>query len=122
MGYDDDQYAAKQHVTLHLPELTNNDANAVLGRLQFFHKAKILDARAEILRTSYDIATSTLQIYVDDSSIGAIVLTTETVGTIIDADLTETTIASTSSIELQQDVATMTGDCLVTVEYQELFE
>jgi hypothetical protein len=119
--YDDDKYGLAQTAVIHIPAPPSADM-LVLARLQFFTKVKILEARACIVGTAYDEATATLEIYVDDGSIGNIILTTETVGTILDASLADTEIASTSSLEIQQTHETATGLCDLMIQYQEMFE
>lgn len=122
MTYDDDRFGLEQTAIIHLPPPTDTDDNEVILRLQWFNNIKLLEARASIVATAYDRATSTLQLYLDDGSIGAIVLTTETVGTIVDASLTDTTISSTSSLEVQiNDEGTTTGVCDLILQYQEMF-
>jgi hypothetical protein len=120
--YDDDKYGLKQTTIMRLPAPTTNDADEVVARINFFTKTKILEARAIVVGTAYDEATATLEIYLDDGSIGNIILTTETVGTVIDASLADTDVASTSSIEIQQTHATATGICDLMLQYQEMFE
>jgi len=120
--YDDDKYGLEQTAVIHMPAPTTNDADEVVLRLQFFTKTKILEARAMVVGTAYDEATATLEIYLDDGSIGNIILTTETVGTTVDASLADTTVSSTSSIEIQQTHATATGLCDLMIQYQEMFE
>jgi hypothetical protein len=124
MSYADDHYMGNRTIALRITpsEPATNDASKVVARLQFFTKIKVLEARAIVLGTGYDEATASLLIYHDDTSIGAIVLTTETVGTMVDASLADTEIASTSSIEIQQTHATATGCCDLMIQYQEMFE
>lgn len=119
--YDDDKYGLEQTAVIHIPAPTTNDAAEVLARLVFFTKTKILEARAIVVGTMYDEATATLELLKDDGSIGAIVLTTETVGTVVDASLTDTTFETTNSLEIQQSHATATGLCDLMVQYQEMF-
>lgn len=120
--YDDDKYGSIQTTVFRMPAPVTNDADEVVLRLQFFTKVKILEARAMVVATAYDEATATFEIYLDDGSIGNIILTTETVGTTVDASLADTEVSSTSSIEIQQTHATATGLCDLMIQYQEMFE
>ena len=120
--YDDDKYGAEQTAVIHIPAPTDCDDNEVVARIQWFNKIKLLEARADIISTAYDIATTTLQLYLDDGSIGAIVISTATVGQTLDAGLTDTIINSTSSLEVQLGNETATGVCNLLLHYQEAFE
>jgi hypothetical protein len=120
--YDDAKFGLEQTAVIHLPAPTTNDADEVVLRLQFFTKTKILEARAMVVGTAYDEATATFEIYKDDGSIGNIILTTESVGTTVDASLADTTFDSTNSLEIQQTHATATGLCDLMIQYQEMFE
>lgn len=122
--YDNDKYGMEQTAVIHLPVPAGDlDDGEVILRLQFFNKTKLLECRALPVGTYYNNATATLQIYKDDGSIGAIVLTTETVGTTIDASLTDTTFDTTNSLEIQMNSeATQTGACDFMIQYQEMFE
>jgi hypothetical protein len=120
--YDDAKYGLKQTAVIHMPAPTTNDADEVVLRLQFFTKTKILECRAMIVGTAYAEETATYEIYKDDGSIGNIILTTESVGTTVDASLADTTFESTNSLEIQQTHATATGLCDLQISYQEAFE
>lgn len=118
--YDDDKFGLEQTVGLYLP-VTANAANEVVARFNFFKKAIVLEARAIIVSTAFDEGDCALNIYLDDGSIGAIAVTTATVGQVVDASLTDTVVAATSSIEIQQASATSTGVCDLFLQYQEKF-
>ncbi len=119
--YDD--YGAVNAVCVHVPvPVPANDAAEAVANVQLFKRVKLLAAKACIVGNSYDEATSTLDIYVDDGSVGAIILTTETKNVCIDATLTETVVSATSSITLVQSHATATGACDVYLKYEELFD
>lgn len=119
--YDDDKYGLEQTMTLHLP-VTTNAASEVVARFNFFKKAIVLEARAIIVSTAFDEGDCALNIYLDDGSIGAIAVTTATVGQVVDASLADTVVVTTSSIEVQQVSATSTGVCDLFIQYQEKFE
>jgi len=119
--YDDDQYGANNIVSCVTPILTNNDTGAEMGHLALFTRAKIIAAKAYCNTVAYDEATTTINIYADDGSIGQIIMTTATLGQLVDGTVTETVIESTSSVTFQQVAATATGDCVIVVQYQEMF-
>jgi len=121
MAYDDDNYAAKQTMFIHIDPRTTVDDAEVVARVQFFNRVKLLDVRAIVCGTLYDIATTTLQLYKDAGSIGAIVISTATVGQVLDASLVDTTFETTNSLEIQLGNETATGRCDVMIQYQELF-
>ena len=120
--YDNAKYGVAQTLMFPVPTPTTVDANEVIARIQWFNNIKLLEARALIVGTAYDDATCTLQLYLDDGSIGAIVISTATVGQILDASLTDTDINSTSSLEIQLGHLTATGVCDIMLQYQEMFE
>ena len=120
--YDDDGYDAKQTMVIHIDPRTTVDDNEVVARVVWFNKVKLLNAQAIIVSTIYDIATTTLLLYKDDGSIGQMILTTETIGTVLDAELTATTFQSTQSLEVQLGNETATGLCDLVLQYQNLFE
>lgn len=123
MAYDEDQYAGNRAMCIHVPvPAPANDAAGVIATLQMFTRIKLLEARAVVVGESYDDGTTTIDVYVDDGSIGACVMSTATKGQIIDASLADTVVASTSSICLHMSHATATGACDVILQYQELFE
>ena len=119
--YDD--YGAINTINVHVPvPAPANDADEAVANIQLFKRVKLLAAKASIVGVSYDEATCTLQIYVDDGSVGAIILTTETKNVVVEASLTETVVSATSSIELQMSHATATGACDVYLKYEELVD
>ena len=110
--YDDDQYGLRQTTIFRLGTHIDNGAAEVVARINFFTKTKILEARAIVVGTAYDEATATLEIYKDAGSIGNIILTTETVGTVVDASLADTEFDSTNSLEIQLTHAASTDSLL----------
>ena len=120
--YDDDSYATKQTLVIHVDPRTTVDDGEVVARVQWFNKVKLLEAQAIVVSTLYDIATTTLQLYKDDGSIGAIVISTATVAQVLDASLADTVFETTNSLEIQLGNETATGLCDVILQYQNLFE
>lgn len=119
--YDDDQYGGNRITTVHSPILTTNDTTDECGHISLFVRAKLIAAKGYCPTVIYDEATTTINIYVDDGSVGQLIMTTATLGQLVDATVTETVISATSSITLQQVAATATGDCIVMFQYQEMF-
>jgi mannose/fructose/N-acetylgalactosamine-specific phosphotransferase system component IID len=119
--YDDDQYGGNRITTIYSPILTTNDANAECGHISLFVRAKLIAAKGYCPTTAYDEATTTINIYVDDGSVGQLIMAASTLGQLVDATVTETVVSATSSITLQQAAATATGDCIVMLQYQEMF-
>lgn len=120
--YDDDNYATKQTLALHLGTYVDVDDNEVIARVKFFNKVKLLNVQAIVRGTIYDAATCTILLYKDNGSIGEMVISTATINQVIDASLTETTFDTTNTLEIQLGNESATGLCDVMIQYQELFE
>jgi len=97
-------------------------ANDELGRIRFFNKVKVLEARAVIGRTVGKGTTSAITVLKGTNSIGAIAISTNTEGTVVDASLTDTVFASTDDLVLQNVVATDTFAANIFIRYQDEFE
>lgn len=117
--YDDSKYGAVQTDTLTLSNW-DNDAGGIVGQLQFHRKVKVLEISAIITGEAYN--DGTIVIDLDDTSIGDIIVTTKTQGEVTAASLTDTDVASTSSLVFECSVATATGQSTIVVQYQDAFD
>lgn len=117
--YDDSKYGMDQLAIIN-PSNWTVDAGGIVAQLKFFRKVKVKEVSAVITGEVFD--DGTIVIDLDDTSIGDIIVTTSTQGEVIDASLTDTDVASTSSIVFECSVATATGQCALLIQYQEMFE
>ncbi len=121
MSYDDDNYATKQTLVLHLGTHLDNGLDEVVARVKWFNKIKLLNMQAIVVSTGYDETTATLSIAKGDTDFAWIAVGAEAVGAVIDGSITAQIFETTDTLEIQLGHGTSTGYCDVILQYQNLF-
>ncbi len=121
MSYDDDNYATKQTMVLHLGTHLDNGLDEVVARVKWFNKIKLLNMQAIVVSIAYDDATCTLSLAKGATDFGYIPIADGAVGAVIDGSITAQIFETTDTLEIQLGHGTATGYCDVILQYQNLF-
>src|SRR5512133_720831 len=120
-SYSSARYSASRELACgNLAATTNNSADEAVFRHRFFTAVKVLEARANVMVAGKG-ATSKFNIYKGTSSIGAIAVSTNTAGVVVNASLTDTDCAATDDLTIKAAIATDTAAACIALQFQEAF-
>ena len=127
MGQDDQPYTSPRYECVdhavglgRVTPTVSGAAAEVVARFRAFTAIKVMEARACVMVPG-KADTSGFDVFSGTTSIGKILLGTNTAGSVIDASLTDTAFAKTTDLSLKNIVATDTCSAFVYINYEETF-
>jgi hypothetical protein len=119
--YSDPTFNASHSLGLgRITPTASGAAAEVVGQHRFFTAVKVLEVRA-IVKVAGKGNTSGFDILKGTSSIGQCLFGTQAAASVVDASLTDTDFETTDDFYLKNIVATDTGSCFLSINYQERF-
>lgn len=119
MSYSDGRFGTKQILYLGAPGLNATAASTQLA-FKTATAIKLTEARGYITAAGTADASG-WNIYSGTSSIGALVIGTNTAAQFVAASLTDTTIAAAGTVFFKNVNSDTQGSAIITLEYQETY-
>ena len=117
--YDSDMYGVTQSVQFYVnpPVLA---ADATIAKFRFYTASKLVGCNIQSSVIGAN-GTSGVNLKTGTTSIGAAIVGTNAIMTVVDGTVTETNFSAGSDLSITSILATETGEFLVTLYYQERY-